>query len=182
MAWSDLHRVTGEPRFELWYEEALASALQSHNTFLPADTPDRTMDRLHAYSYFLEAVMPAAGRPEIRAALDEGIARTAGYLRTIAPTFERSDVYAQLLRVRLLADQCGAVPLNRSEAVEEACRIPEFQMEGGDIRCTGGYAFGRRDGVLIPHMNPVSTAFCSQALEMWDDHQTGQRLDLQSLV
>jgi hypothetical protein len=182
LAWWDLHQATGDARFRQWYEEALASALASHDSFLPAENPERTMDRLHAYSYFLEGVMPAAARPEIRNALQAGIARVAGYLREIAPLFERSDVYAQLLRVRLFASQCGAVALNRQEAEEEAKRIPEFQMEHDDIRFAGGYAFGRKQGVIIPHMNPVSTAFCSQALEMWDDYLAGRRLDLQSLV
>lgn len=182
MAWWDLARASGEPRFEPWYEETLAGALRSHGQFLPAETPERTMDRLHAYSYFLEGMMPAAGRAEIRSALQEGIARTARYLRDIAPVFERSDVYAQLLRVRLLADQADAVALNRGEAAEEAARIPEFQVESGDVRFAGGYAFGRRAGAIIPHMNPVSTGFCSQALEMWDDYQAGRRLDLQSLI
>jgi hypothetical protein len=182
MAWSDLHRITGESRFREWYEAALASALQSHADFLPAKTPDRTMDRLHAYSYFLEGLMPVADRVEVRAALREGIFRTAAYLREIAPQFERSDVYGQLLRARLFADRLAAIPVDKREATEEAERIPGFQINSRDFRCSGGYAFGRRAGAIMPHMNPVSTAFCSQALEMWSDFEAGQPLDLQSLV
>jgi hypothetical protein len=182
LAWWDLGQVTGMSTFGEWYEDALAAALASHDSFLPAESPERTMDRLHAYSYFLEGVLPATGRPEIKKALTIGITRVAGYLREIAPRFERSDVYAQLLRVRLFADQFGAVPLNRREAEEEAGAIAEFQIGHDDVRFAGGYAFGRKAGVIIPHMNPVSTAFCSQALEMWDDHAAGRRLNLQSLV
>jgi hypothetical protein len=182
MAWFDLHAVTGTSRFLEWYEDALASALRSHATFLPAETPAKTMDRLHAYSYFLEGVMPAADRAEVRAALREGIARTSGYLCEIAPLFERSDVNAQLLRARLFANQLGDVPLARTDAEREASRIPDFQLTQQDARYHGGYAFGRKDGAIIPHMNPVSTAFCSQALAMWSDYEAGKRLDLQSLI
>jgi hypothetical protein len=182
MAWHDLYQATGHSRFEQWYEEALASALRSHDSFLPADSPEATMDRLHAYCYFLEGVMPAAARTQVQRALQTGIPRVAAYLREIAPVFERSDVYAQLLRVRLFADQCEALSLNRREAAEEAQRITEFQIDNDDIRFAGGYAFGRRQGVIVPHMNPVSTAFCSQALELWDDYLASRRLDLQSLV
>ena len=182
LAWHDLFTITGTTRFIEWYEDALRSALSSHGTFLPADTLERTMDRLHAYSYFLEGVMPAADRLEVRSALRDGITRTTAYLNEIAPTFERSDVYAQLLRVRLFADQRARIPLARTDAEREARRIPEFQMAHRDPRFDGGYAFGRKAGAIIPHMNPVSTAFCSQALAMWSDYETGKTLELQSLI
>ena len=67
------------------------------------------------------------------------------YLREIAPEFVRSDVYAQLLRAR--GRDCG-----------EAAALAEFQAE------SGAFLFGRRGGQLIPHENPVSTAFAVQAL------------------
>lgn len=183
MAWYDLGVLTGDSRFTAWYESALESALGTHRTFLPAETPEKTMDRLHAYSYFLEGLMPAADRPEIRRTLAEGIQTVAGYLREIGPVFERSDVYAQLLRVRLLAGQIAGIRVDAEQSECEALAIPGFQITAGtDVRRTGGYAFGRRAGELIPHMNPVSTAFCSQAIEMWRDYEAGQTLDLESLV
>ena len=182
MAWFDLHAATGRSVFLEWYEEALRAALQSHGSFLPAETPQKTMDRLHAYSYFLEALMPAADRTEVRAAVRDGISRVTQYLREIASTFERSDVYAQLLRARLFADQLAGVSLDPQHAEHEARQIPQFQLARTDVRYDGGYAFGRRGAEIIPHMNPVSTAFCSQALEMWSDYRSGARLDLQSLV
>ena len=182
LAWFDLYTVTSDSCFLDWYESALAQALRSHHTFLPAETPEKTMDRLHAYSYFLEGLMPAAQRPEVRAALCDGIDRTAKYLREIAPLFERSDVYAQLLRARLLADQSGAVPIVRADAEHEVRRIPSFQLQRTDRRYDGGFAFGRKGGEIIPHMNPVSTGFCSQALAMWTDWSAGKPLELTSLV
>jgi hypothetical protein len=182
LAWFDLYSVTSAPRFLDWYESALAQALRSHAAFLPAETPEKTMDRLHAHSYFLEGMMPAADRPEVRSTLREAIARTAKYLREIAPVFERSDVYAQLLRARLFADQAGAVEIARADAEHEVRRIPTFQLQHSDRRYDGGFAFGRKGGEIIPHMNPVSTGFCSQALAMWTDWCAGRTLELTSLI
>ena len=182
LAWFDLFTVTGTNRFLDWYDDALQSALRSHVSFLPAENAEKTMDRLHAYSYFLEGVMPAADRAEVRAALREGIFRVSGYLCEIASVFERSDVYAQLLRVRLFADQLAGIPVERTDAEREVRRIPEFQLTHHDGRYDGGYAFGRKAGAIIPHMNPVSTAFCSQALAMWSDYDAGRALELQSLI
>jgi hypothetical protein len=183
MAWYDLGMMTGDARFTNWYERALTAALASHRSFLPAETPEKTMDRLHAYSYFLEALMPVADRDEIRPVLREGIGRVAGYLREIRPVFERSDVYGQLLRVRLLAERYADIAVARADAEHEAAAIPTFQMhDASDPRIDGGYAFGRRAGAIIPHVNPVSAAFCSQALEMWRDYTSGQSLDFESLV
>ena len=62
------------------------------------------MDRLHAYCYFLEALLFTADNRE---ALASGIEHAGRLLREIAPSFERSDVNAQLLRVRLVAHHLG---------------------------------------------------------------------------
>ena len=174
MAWHDLARQTGEPRFAEAFERALAQALETHGAFLPADTPARTMDRLHAYCYFLEALLAVSDRPEIRQVLLEGIERVSGYLREIRPDFERSDVNAQLLRVRLFAQQFAGVPLNSREAEDEAKTVESFQCVSALE--AGGYWFGRRGSEIIPHANPVSTAFCSQALELWNDSKNGLSL------
>ena len=38
----------------------------------------------------------------------------------------------------------------------------------------GGFCFGSRDGAALPYMNPVSTAFCLQALEHWRQFGVGE--------
>jgi hypothetical protein len=96
-------------------------------------------------------------------------------LREIAPSFERSDVNAQLLRVRLVAHHLGSVPLDEDAAREEALRTASFQaLDAADIRLRGGFWFGRKGAQMLPFSNPVSTAFCLQALALWDDHQAGR--------
>ena len=174
LAWADLAKLFPGEAFEAWFEKALRYALDTHDTFLPGDDDAlKVMDRLHAYSYFLEALLARAGRAEVRAALALGIPRAAGYLRAIAPRFERSDVCGQLLRVRLLAAAAGAVALDTAAAAEEAARCAAHQRFGGPPILDGGYGFGTRDGVALPYMNPVSTAFCMQAMQWWSDWQNG---------
>jgi hypothetical protein len=95
-------------------------------------------------------------------------------LRAIAPEFERSDVWAQLLRVRLVAHHLGAVSLNENAAAEEARRAAGFQARSDDPRIDGGFWFGRRRGEIMPYVNPVSTAFSLQALALWERHQAGE--------
>ena len=91
-------------------------------------------------------------------------------------------MYAQLLRVRLLAEQLAGVPLDRAEAEEEAARVPEFQFQHSDPRIRGGFWFGRKGPELLPYVNPVSTAFCLQALKMWQGYLQGESLDRKSLI
>ena len=43
-------------------------------------------------------------------------------------------------------------------AEEEALAITGFQVMARPTDIAGGFSFGRRQGSLIPHMNPVSTA------------------------
>jgi hypothetical protein len=162
MAWHDLAEATGEAAFESGYERVLAYSLRTWRQFLPGH-PDRVrvMDRLHAFSYFLEGLLPRARDPRSCAALGQGIARVASLLREIAPEFERSDVYAQLLRARIYADRLGVVALDRSAADYEAERLQTFETPDG------GFRFGRKGGEWLPYLNPVSTAFAMQALAMW---------------
>jgi hypothetical protein len=156
------------------YDHALEEAIDSHDRFLPGDENcERVMDRLHAYAYFLEGLLPAANRPECAIALRQGIARLSRYLREIAPVFERCDVCAQLLRLRLYADALGVLPLDRVSAADEAERTASFQISDSDPRLDGGFWFGRKRGQLLPFANPVSTAFSLQALSMWRQHQAG---------
>lgn len=182
LAWRELAEEGGAKL----YESVLAYSLATHEAFLAAE-PDRekSMDRLHAYCYFLEALLPVAEREEVRAVLASGLARAAAWHREIAPVFERSDVAAQLLRVRLIASHIGALELDDEAACEEASRAASFQAAGDhpDRRLRGGFYFGRRGGVLLPFSNPVSTAFGMQALELWRQHRQGcWRFDLRQLI
>jgi hypothetical protein len=174
MAWHDLFEETGERRFAVAYEQAIERALQSEAAFLPGDTDrEKVMDRLHAYGYFLEGLLPYSGRSDVARTISAGIATTANYLYDIAPLFARSDVYAQLLRVRLFAAHALAVPLDETQAACEAAHAAEFQLATDDLRVEGGFAFGRKGAEMLPFVNPVSTGFCLQALALWNDHRNG---------
>lgn len=178
MAWADLAEATGDAKFRRLYEQVLDASLRSYGTFLPGH-PERlkVMDRLHAFLYFLEGLLPCANQARCAAAICDGIRRTAEYLRELAPEFERSDVFAQLLRMRLLAHCAGAAPLDRDAVRWEAARLSEFQASSSDPRVDGGFYFGRRGGgetgAFLPYVNPVSTAFALQALAMWDGADPG---------
>jgi hypothetical protein len=171
LAWLEV----GDQHAARMFDRALESALRTHESFLPGD-PDRNcvMDRLHPYCYFLEALLFVADRDECSKALASGIERVAGLLRAIAPEFERSDVWAQLLRVRLVAHHVGAVSLDETAAAEEAARVAGFQARSEDARIDGGFWFGRRRGEIMPYVNPVSTAFSLQALALWEQHRSDE--------
>lgn len=172
----------GDEHAARMFDAALASALATQESFLPGD-PDsnRVMDRLHPYCYFLEALLfVSEDRKDV---LARGIDRVAALLREISPRFERCDVCAQLLRVRLAAHYIGAVPLNAAAAAEEAERVKKYQARSADARLDGGFWFGRKQGEMMPYMNPVSTAFSMQALELWEQHRAGTwRFDLAHLI
>jgi hypothetical protein len=177
MAWRELFEVTGESAFLTAYERTLEGALANDREFLPGDPdPRRVMDRLHPYAYFLEGLTPVLDRPECAAAFRNGVERAARYLREIAPVFVRSDVYAQLLRVRLMGEALGILPLDEPAAAHEAGQAASFQVHSGDRREAGGFLFGRQEGEAMPFVNPVSTAFCTQALALWDDRRAGRPL------
>ena len=183
LAWQDLYEATGETRFAEAYRQALADALGSAPGFLEDGQRERVMDRLHAWGYFLEGMLPCAARPDCAAATRGGIARMARLVREIAPVFVRSDVYAQLLRARLFADASGVEPLDREAAAYEAEQAAAFQLGHADPRIRHGFWFGRKGGELLPFVNPVSTAFCLQALDMWQQYEEGAfRADRQALI
>ena len=162
MAFHDLAQAAGDSSFLDGYERVLDGSLRSYATFLPGH-PDRmrVMDRLHAFCYFLEGLLPHAREPRCCAAIHDGVGRVAALLREIAPEFERSDVYAQLLRVRVYADRAGVMPLDREAADFEAARLLTFEAP------EGGFYFGRQGSEFLPFLNPVSTAFAMQALAVW---------------
>ena len=182
LAWREI----GDAHAAKLYQAMLRYSLRTHRSFLEAETErEKLMDRLHAYSYFLEGLLPEADRPEVRAALTEGLARASALRREIAPQFERSDVPAQLLRVRLIAHHLGAAPLDEDAACEEADRVASFQAPPShpDPRLRGGFFFGSNRGELLPFSNPVSTAFGLQALQLWRQHQAGRwSFDLRQLI
>jgi hypothetical protein len=168
LAWLELAAATGDESFRAPYERALAYSLATYGSFLPG-VADRlkVMDRLHAFSYFLEGLLPVLNRKICATALCDGIRRLSAHLREIRPAFERSDVYAQLLRARLLADLAGVAPLDEAAAEEEAATLATYQNTGG------GFGFGRKSGGDLPFVNPVSTGFGLQALAMWEQHRSG---------
>jgi hypothetical protein len=175
MAWWDLLEATADSHFREPYERVLEYSLGACGGFLPGHAERlKVMDRLHAFLYFLEGLLPHANEPRVAAAIRDGIPSAAHFLREIAPEFERSDVYAQLLRMRLYADRAGALPLDRAAAQFEAERLAEFQAAGSDSPTGGGFYFGRKAGAWLPYVNPVSSAFALQALELWDECRTGK--------
>jgi hypothetical protein len=188
MAWRDVAAACGEEDAARLYECALDSALASHESFLAGEQDrEKLMDRLHAYCYFLEGLLPVAGREDARRALSDGLERTGALLRELAPQFERSDVSAQLLRARLIAHHCGGLALDEDAANEEAGRAASFQIVSGrdcaDPRLCGGFWFGRKGGEMLPFANPVSAAFALQALALWEDHKAGRwSFDLPQLI
>jgi hypothetical protein len=166
LAWRELAAITGDREFSRAYQQHLERSLDDCASFLPGNpTPQRVMDRLHAFSYFLESLLSHLDDDRCALAFADGIARVSSLLREISPVFARSDVYAQLLRVRLWG--AGTLPLDTEAARHEAETLVTFQMTSDDPRIDGGFSFGTLDGQLIPHINPVSTAFAIQALHMW---------------
>jgi hypothetical protein len=168
-------REIGDPNAARMFDVALAMSLATHKSFLEGEcNREKVMDRLHAYCYFLEALLAATEHKEVREALTWGITRAGALLREIAPVFERSDVNAQLLRVRLFAHYAGVTSLNERAACDEAQRVASFQVVSDEARLAGGFWFGRKGLDVVPYSNPVSTAFCVQALALWDDHKRGR--------
>jgi hypothetical protein len=180
-AWHGLFEATGIPEFRCGYEAALKSALENQHAFLTDSDPSRIMDRLHAYAYFLEGLLPVLDRPECAQAFRDGVDRAGRLLREIAPVFARSDVYAQLLRARLVGQVHGVLPLDETVASQEAEQAASFQISADDPRVSGGFLFGRKHGAALPFVNPVSTAFCVQALALWDDWRNDRLAHLPQL-
>ena len=167
LAWAEVAALTNDDVLQNWFDRALAQALANDSSFLPGSgDSSEVMNRLHAYCYYLEALLAA---PEHVATLTAGIEKAYALLIEIAPNFERSDVCAQLLRLSLLANHGEP---SRSKAAAE--RLATYQFKGGETAIAGGFGFGRRDGVMLPMVNPVSTAFAMQALAMFELHSAGK--------
>ena len=167
LAWRDIAEASTEPQPVHLWKQMLAYSLATHEAFLPGDaSPENVMDRLHAYCYFLEAILAEPDSAECREALRVGIEKAGALLREIRPLFERSDVNAQLLRVRILAANLRILAIDEPAAQEEARAIGTFRREDG------GFWFGRKPSGFLPYSNPVSTAFCAQGLEMYAGRET----------
>lgn len=165
-AWRELAAITGDTDFREAFERQLERSLTGYTDFLPGHPErPRVMDRLHAFCYFLEALLPHLDEDRCAMAFADGVARVSGFLREISAVFARSDVHAQLLRVRLWG--AATLPLDRAAAEQEAEALGRFQMRSEDPRIDGGFSFGTLEGKPIPHINPVSAAFAVQALHMW---------------
>ena len=174
MGWNDLFESTSDSVFFRSYEGLREYALHNYAGFLPGHSdPQKVMDRLHAYLYFLEGLLPCASDRRASAAICDGLRRVAGFLAEIGPCFARSDVYAQLLRMRLYAEWAGVAPVDREAAVAEAAALAGFQFVDANPRIDGGFCFGRRNAELLPYANPVSTAFGLQALALWQQYLAG---------
>ncbi|HEY6766004.1 MAG TPA: hypothetical protein VI386_14665 [Candidatus Sulfotelmatobacter sp.] len=184
LAWLELWEITHERRHLDLYRRLLTASLESHSSFLPGcNLETGVMDRLHAYSYFLEGLLPTLDEPACRDTMQTGIERLAMCANNIGAKFLRSDVVAQLLRLRLFADRAGIVSLDPKTCRREAGTIREFQSSDADPRLKGGFWFGKKSADILPFMNPVSTVFCYQALHMWDAYENGdRRLQWQSLI
>lgn len=174
LAWLELHATTGENVFLAAYNRMVGAALAHHKRFLPGTDQALTMDRLHAYCYFLEGLLPRASEPRCADAIRTGIDDVSEHLRETEHLFARSDVYAQLLRLRLFAEGLGVQPVDRLFAEQEAQTLDRFQIESSDWKTRGGFYFGRRNGKMIPHVNPVSTGFAIQALTLWKRYRSGE--------
>ena len=173
LAFWEVAQITGDDKLLQAYLASIASGMHTCRGFLAgANERHKIMDRLHAYSYFLEALAPLLDRDDCRATYLNVLNEAAGWLRELEPEFVRSDVYAQILRARVRASH--VIPLDRAAAEYEAAALVTFQSDNPDPRFYGGFLFGRRDGVLSPHVNPVSTTFAIQALEMWRAFQAGE--------
>lgn len=183
LAWLEVGEKTSERRLVDAYERALQLAMSGDERFLTAEAPqERVMDRLHAYSYYLEGLLPRSGRPEVRRALAGGIDKAGRHLREVRSTFERSDVSAQILRIRLHTAQSGAVAMDKASAEEEAGWAAEFQMSTSDPATNGSFCFGRKGSTMLPFANPVSTAFGMQGLHQWLTRSSGDPLDWHELI
>jgi len=182
LAWYEIWQLTKERRYLELYRHLLDLSVANHSAFLPGcDAVLPVMDRLHAYAYFLEGLLPVIEERRNADVIAEGISRVATFVNRVSPLFIRSDVIAQLLRVRLLAHQHGILPLDGKAAQQEVLILKSFRCDDSDPRLNGGFWFGRRNGTLLPFMNPVSTVFCYQAQAMWKER--GQKaLRWQSLI
>ncbi len=167
LAWWEVAAITGDEKLKRGYLDLIEVGIHSCGGFLAgADERLKVMDRLHALLYFLEALSPLLDRADCVETYAHVMEEAARHRCELESEFVRSDVYAQTLRARVRASH--VIPMDVAAAREEAAALETFQA----VR--GGFYFGKRAGILSPHVNPVSTAFAMQALEMWRAFEAGE--------
>ena len=172
LAWRELADATGNHLYWRHFQRQLDFAVETAPEFFALWRDDlRVMDLLHAYCYYLEGLL--ADWSKHAGLIRDGIQTVQRYRRTLQDQFLRSDVCAQLLRVRLLAHHLDVVRLDAAAAEEEVSALRVFQMDSEDPRLNGAFAFGIRQNNMLPHANPVSTIFALQALQWWSDYEAG---------
>jgi hypothetical protein len=170
LAWWEVGEAAGDKFLQEAYLDVVAAALATHAGYLQAAVNEhQVMDRLHPYAYFLEGLTPLLHRPDCAEAYLQAMSSISLRLNAIAPSFARSDVYAQLLRARIFGAE--TLGIDRAAAAAEAEALIAYQAVSEDPRIDGGFSFGQRHGEMSPHVNPVSTVFALQALEMWSEFQ-----------
>ncbi len=173
LGWRELAIAAGDGRFETAYQRVLADSLRTAKDFLRGDLePDRVMDRLHAFCYFLEGLTPNLQDEGCAAAFRNGLEQVAFHLHHAGEGLLRSDVIAQVLRLRLFGAAGGFATIDEF-AEFEAESLALFQAEDADGRLDGGFYFGLRSGEMLPYVNPVSTVFGMHALYMWARYRDG---------
>ena len=156
-------QATGDASFRRAVRARAGDSLRTYAAFLPGH-PDRAQGDGPAARVLLFPRRAAAARPRpalLRCHATTGI-RAWRLLREIAPEFERSDVYAQLLRMRVYADRAGVAPLDREAADFEAARLQTLRSARAAASISDA-----RAATGCPYLNPVSTAFAMQALAVW---------------
>ena len=175
LALQELTDATGLPEFVAMSDTLRRWCLKRHESFVPdfGDSEER-MSQLHAYCYFLEGLLQEASQDmDCSRALQWGILRVENLMEEIGPEFQRSDVLAQLLRLRFYADTFGVLEIDRATVESEVAALIEFQQQSSDPRVDGGFAFARRGAELVHHINPLSTVLALQALTMWESAERG---------
>ena len=163
--------------FQRGYESALEAALNNDREFLPGDAERlRVMDRLHAYSYFLEGLLPVLDRPECATAFRNGVDRAGRYLREIAPVIRAFGCLRAGASGPAAGDALGALPLDLSAARMRPSRRPVSKSTIKRSTHQRRIPVRPQKGRKLPFANPVSTAFCVQALALWEDRNAGQPL------
>lgn len=178
LLWCRLADKPADPGFLGLYADMLSNAFADSPCFLSTVRQDALMDYLHPFLYFLEGLLPVAAQQDGRrnrysSEIEHGIDLVAEHLAALGPRFVRSDVYAQLIRIRLLAHALCGIPLDEEAAEGEVRELLTFHWPDPDPRIDGSFSFGARFGRKLPFSNPVSTAFAIQALSLWQDMQRG---------
>lgn len=166
----ELAHITGLFEFDAMADDLKKWCLKRYESFVePHPDAEHVMSHMHGYCYFLEGLLPEAGMdPDSSRALQFGILEVENFSQEIGHEFQRCDVLAQLLRLRLYADRLGIMELDYQQGEAEVAAIEEFQFQSTDPKIDGGFAFARKGGELVKNIDLSSTIFCIQALQMWE--------------